>query len=253
MAEPSTNHRPEQFARVTGSPGEAPRLTGLLRVIWPFVGSALVAGYLLRAAFPHPPLNTTAIGAGFLALAGVLAWSVSLGRHRLHSYLKGAKGEEWVARLLGFLPASFRVYHGMHVAGTLLKGGSDYDHVVVGPTGVFLIETKNWAGRITVQDGEVLYNGEKPDRPPLMQVKAAAAALRRDLRAEAHRGVDVQPVLCFAEGLLQGGRAGAAGVLICTRHTLMDTLQEQPEHTLPPAIQDKVVYYLDQQVASRDE
>lgn len=238
---------PDQFARVAGSPGETPRIAGLMRVLWPFLFLAFAAGYLVRAAWPFPPMGTTAIGAGFLALAGVLAWSVTLGRHRLESFLKGARGEEWVARALSFLPATFRVYHG--IASSESRFGGDYDHVVVGPTGIFLIETKSWNGRITMRDGRVLYDGKEPDRPPLDQVKEATGILRKELREQVHRNLEVQPVLCFAQGHVPEGRTGASGVLICTADTLGEVLQEPPDTPVPQVIQKQACYYLDQRTA----
>ena len=241
--------RPEHFAQVRGSPGQVPRAAGLVRVIWPFFLLAAVAGYLVRAAWPWPPMGATAIGAGFLTAAGALAWSVTIGRHRLQSFLKGARGEEWVARTLSFLPAPFRVYHGLPFQAARLGRTSDYDHVVVGPTGVFLVETKHWAGRISVRDGRVLYNNEEPDRPPLEQVKDAATALRRELREAVHPQLEVHPVLCFVDGHLPEGRAGTGGVMICTSHTLIDLLQEKPDQPLTKSVLDQTAYYLDRRGA----
>lgn len=242
-ASPQDRITPEQFARVAGSPGETPRLAGLVRVLWPFFLLLFVAGYLVRAAWPVPVLGATGIGAGFLTLAGVLAWSVTFGRHRLESFLKGARGEEWVARALSFLPASYRVYHGLTSADGKL--GSDYDHVVVGPTGIFLIETKSWNGRITVRDGRVLYDGIEPDRPPLDQVKNAAAQLRKELREQGAQKAEVYPVLCFAQGQIQDGRTGAAGVLICTADLLCELLREKSDEPPSRTVQEQVIYYLD--------
>jgi hypothetical protein len=231
-----------QFARVSGSPGESPRLAGLLRVMWPFFLMTFAAGYLVRGAWEYPSLNLSVIGVAFLFLAGAIAFSVSLGRLRLESFLKGARGEESVARALGFLPAEYRVYHGLAAVG------GDYDHVVVGPTGIFLIETKSWSGRISVRDGELLYNGDLPDRPPLEQVKSAASDLRRELREIAHPGSEVSPVLCFAQGFLPDGRVGASGVMICKPDTLLQILQEPVEHPLPLAVLDRIALYLDRRV-----
>jgi hypothetical protein len=241
MTDPITTR---QFARVSGSPGEAPRLAGLLRVMWPFFLMTFAAGYLARSAWEYPYLDLKVIGGAFLFLAGGMAFSVSLGRVRLESFLKGARGEESVARALGFLPAAYRVYHG------LSAGGGDYDHVVVGPTGVFLVETKSWNGRISVRDGVLLYNGEMPDRPPLEQVKSAAASLRRELRETVHKGLEVGAVLCFAQGYLPDGQAGASGVMICKPDTLLQILQEPIDHPLPVTVLDRIALYLDQRAGA---
>lgn len=242
---PSSTLRPEQFARVHGSPGEAPRVAGLLRVGWPFLLIAVGTGYLLRAAWPWPPMPNVLIGAAFLGLAGALAASVSVGRERLQSFIKGARGEEWVARTLSFLPADYRVYHGLRDVQGWLRQGADYDHVVVGPSGLFLVETKFWAGTIAVRDGRIKCDGEEPDRPPLEQVKQSAAELRQQLGSALNREVDVQPVLCFVGGALTAGLTGSSGVVICSGDTLLDVLQEKQGPPLARAICQQIAQYLD--------
>ena len=52
----------KRFARVYGSPGEAPRVLGLLRAFWPLLLICLIVGYLLRAALPVPALEPTHVG-----------------------------------------------------------------------------------------------------------------------------------------------------------------------------------------------
>lgn len=237
--------RPEQFARVHGSPGEAPRVAGLLRVGWPFLLNAVCTGYLLRAAWPWPPMPNALIGASFLALAGALAVSVTVGRERLQSFIKGARGEEWVARTLSFLPAEYRVYHGLSEARGWLRHGADYDHVVVGPSGLFLVETKFWAGTIAVRDGRIMCDGEEPDRPPLEQVKESASVLRQQLSTALQRTLDVQAVLCFVGGSLTDGLTGSSGVVICNGDTLLDVLQEKQGPPLARAVRQQVAQYLD--------
>jgi hypothetical protein len=57
----------------------------------------------------------------------------------------GAKGEESVIRVLRKLDPSFKRIHDVFLPGT----EGNIDHVVVGPTGVFVIETKNHNGTIS--------------------------------------------------------------------------------------------------------
>jgi hypothetical protein len=250
-ATPTTSNAasPEQFARVHGSPGEAPRSLGLFLMIWPFLLVFLLLGYLIRALWPYPDMSHMAIGVALLGLAGLLAWFVSGGRARWELYIKGARGEEWVARTLAFLPASYSVYHGVRHAGPpLLGAGGDYDHIVVGPTGVFLVETKNWSGNIRVQDGRIVYDGREPSRPPLEQVKDAAARLRQELRDQASVDVEVKPVLCFVHGRLPGGQTGVGGVLICSGRALREVLLETPEQVLGKAAREKMEFCLNQRM-----
>jgi len=65
-------------------------------------------------------------------------------------WIRGGQGELRVDRVLGTLPPEFAVFHDYHpvrVDGENARW--NVDHVVVGPTGVFVIETKNYSrGRV---------------------------------------------------------------------------------------------------------
>ena len=234
-----------KYARVVGSPGEWARFAGLVRALWPLFLIAVAFGYLLRAILPMPPFGETAAGFLFLVLAGGLAWAAALKGKRLELFMKGARGEEWVAHELAFLPASYVVFHGvrMEKRGFLARHG-DYDHVVVGPSGVFLVETKNWSGRITIQDGQILCNGLKPDRSPLDQVKTAAAELRQRLGKSLKSPPAAQPIICFAAGQLAGGQQGIAGVMLCDLSNLNILIQESHDESLPETTQAEVAAFL---------
>ena len=67
----------------------------------------------------------------------------------IENWATGTQGERSTARVLKGLPGEWAVFHDIEVA----KG--NWDHVVIGPRGVFLLESKNLGGRVTV-DGEGL-------------------------------------------------------------------------------------------------
>lgn len=216
-----------RFATVYGSPGQKPRTLGPLRVFWPLAPICFAAGWLLRAALPVPALSVTQAGFLFLALAIVLTLFIGWSARRLRSFLKGAKGEEKVARILSFLPATHTVFNDME----LDEQGADFDHIVVAPAGVFVIETKTWSGEITFENGQVLCNGKRPSRPPLKQVREAAAHLTEHLADTRCPDVPVYPVLCFVDHRLKDGLANIGGVRICTDatlHTLFENSLETP-------------------------
>jgi hypothetical protein len=74
------------------------------------------------------------------------------------AYRVGAVGEEKVARQLARLPDSWHVLHSVPV-GTK---GSDIDHVIVGPSGVFTVNTKHHPdGNVWVAGDTFLVNGRK--------------------------------------------------------------------------------------------
>ncbi len=74
------------------------------------------------------------------------------------SWYLGAKGELDVAAMLATLPASWSVFHSLPI-GTK---GADIDHLVIGPGGVFTINTKNHTGKgIWVAGQTLMVSGYK--------------------------------------------------------------------------------------------
>ena len=220
----------ERFAKIYGSPGQGPRTLGPLRVFWPLIPICLTAGWLLHAALPVPHLSTSSAGILFILLAVLFIVFTSWSSQRLLSFFKGAEGEEIVARILSFLPANHTVFNDLQ----LDPGGPAFDHIVVAPAGIFVIETKNWSGEISFQNGQVLCNGHAPSRSPLKQVREEAAALLDHLSAAGCPTAPVYPVICFVGNRPQDGLANVGGVRICTE-TDLRTLFENTLETPVPA------------------
>ena len=218
-----------RFAKVYGSPGQGPRTLGPLKVFWPLAPICFAAGWLLHAAAPFPRLSTSQAGVLFVLLAASLALFSGWSAKRLRSFLKGAEGEETVARILSFLPANHTVFNDLQ----LDPGGPAFDHIVVAPAGIFVIETKNWSGDITFENGQVICNGRLPSRPPLKQVKEEAAALLDHLSAAGCPSAPVYPVVCFAGNRPQGGISNIGGVRICTETDLLSFFENTLETPVP--------------------
>jgi hypothetical protein len=109
-----------------------------------------------------------------LAVGGALLAGTYAGYARIAAFFKGAAGEEAVARVLASLPAGFEVFHSLDLGGGLLMWRrGDLDHLVVGPTGIFAIETKNWQGTVTLEQGELRVDGVLPGRSPVRQAHQA--------------------------------------------------------------------------------
>jgi len=217
----------DRFAKVYGSPGQGPRTLGPLKVFWPLAPICFAAGWLLHAAMPFPRLSTSQAGVLFVLLAVALALFIGWSARRLRSFLKGAEGEETVARVLSFLPANHTVFNDLQ----LDPDGPAFDHIVVAPAGIFVIETKNWSGEITFENGQVLCNGHRPSRPPLKQVREEAAALLDHLSAAGCPAAPVYPVVCFTGNRPRGDVSNIGGVRICTEtglHALFENTLETP-------------------------
>jgi len=74
------------------------------------------------------------------------------------AWRQGAAGEEEVARRLKKLGPSWRVLHSVPAG----SNETDVDHVVIGPRGVFSLNTKNHFGKkVTVYDHAIYVSGVK--------------------------------------------------------------------------------------------
>ena len=220
-------------------------MAGLARVLWPFLVAAALSGFLLRAAFPSPAFGRPVAGLLLVLLGAAVAVLCRVLKPMLQSFLKGARGEEWVAHELQFLPSVYEVFHAVEVpVAQSTEFGGDCDHVVVGPSGIFVVETKNWNGRVTVENGMVLYDGTSPSRPPLEQVKESARLVRQFLSAALQREVDVTPILCFAGNTLDGKTQGVGGVIVCNARFLNVVIEQNTERPLEAAFGEAIAKQL---------
>ena len=203
-------------ASVHGVPGEHARATGVMRAIWQLLAAIFLCGVFLGAVLPRVAPGVA--GAGFLVAALFLLWAVRDGFRGLDSFFKGARGEESVAALLAALPRGYHVFHDFMCG---CAGG--IDHVVVGPSGVFAVETKCWAGAVTFEAGAILADGELPSRPPIAQARASAHALALFLRDKLESVPVCMPVVCFASDTFKPEMLTCDDTVICNA-TALQTL-----------------------------
>ncbi|HZD17497.1 MAG TPA: nuclease-related domain-containing protein [Actinomycetota bacterium] len=138
----------------------------------------------------------------------ILFWSPEE-RVWLANQRKGAIGEETVGRALAELEAEgFRVIHGLDT------GRGDIDHVVVGPTGVFAIETKAWRGRVSLGPGGRLRLAGHDQERTIGQVMAEALEVKRRLADAGIRAFVEAVVVLTATHLPKGPVAGKHATVI---------------------------------------
>jgi hypothetical protein len=87
---------------------------------------------------------------------------------------RGLDGELKVSQILSDLED-----HGFLIVEHIDIGYGDVDHVVIGPTGVFAVETNNWSGRVTAANGILLRNGQPADASGRQAVRGAIAIRER--------------------------------------------------------------------------
>jgi hypothetical protein len=109
----------------------------------------------------------------------------------------GAKAEQAVAEALQELPDDYHVFHDLEFPGF------NIDHVVLGPNGIFLVETKSQKGNITQENDVLLRNGRKFFKNYLNQCWSQTYSLRDHLGADKLQGQAIKPLLCFARGFVE--------------------------------------------------
>lgn len=218
------------MAEIHGVAGEWARVKGTVFGLWPLFLCVFVLGFAVAfGAFVSP------IAGGVIVVVALLAASFALyrGLGHLERYYKGARGEERVAGILKELPGAY------HVFNDFVAGGGHVDHVVVGPAGVFAVETKFWRGKVTVEDGCILLDGQLPDHSPLAQVLAEAAAVKATLAKSGWSGT-VTPVLTFASDTFDAVIAEVRGAVVINSNHLRESF-ETDRVMIPPAELERLV------------
>lgn len=148
---------------------------------------------------------------------------------RAELFEQGAEGEAETARVLATLPPGWTVLNDLRWPGRRL---ANVDHVVIGPNGIFVIDSKNWTGRITTAGGTLRQNGYNREKAV---AGAADAALTVAEQAGAHARF-VHGVITFA------GRddvsAWCRDVAVCCTANLLAMLQGWPERLTPEQVAD---------------
>ena len=177
------------------------------RAIWEDkidVWAMLAVVFFVLAAFewfryfrpmPPQPWPVTLIAIGVI---GFVAQRILRLRPKIRALRQGAEGERAVGQFLDRLRGDgYQVFH------DVLGEGFNLDHVVIGPAGVFTVETKTWSkavrgdSRISYDGEHLVVGGQKPDRDPLLQAKAQARWLTALLAESTGRRLAVQPVVVF--------------------------------------------------------
>jgi Nuclease-related domain len=98
---------------------------------------------------------------------------------------------------------------------------ANVDHLVIGPSGVFVVDSKQWTGTVNQgADGLAWYNHYPLDRT-LETVRWEAQVIGRLLGTRAH------PLLCVHGAHVRGGGLEAQGVAIVPAHLLRGALGDE--------------------------
>jgi hypothetical protein len=156
----------------------------------------------------------------YLALELVLAFALLAVAHYavplVHRREIGAGGEEHVGSVLATLGEEWSVIHDAHIAS------GNIDHIVIGPGGIFAIETKARGGNVRVRDvhGATLHRA-RSQRRALEEITGCAA----------------EPLLVFSRAWVDRPLARRGGVRVLPARMLAKHLRARPAVLEPHDVQ----------------
>jgi hypothetical protein len=118
----------------------------------------------------------------------------------------GRDGEKAVGQFLESLRHDgYKIFH------DVIGDGFNIDHVVIGPTGIYSIETKTFSKPVD-KNSKIVFDGEKItkdgyeiDRDPVIQARAQSRWLSELLEDSTSRRPDVLPVVLFPGWFVESG------------------------------------------------
>jgi hypothetical protein len=193
-------------------------------------GVFLLAAMLAARLSPWQPRFIAGMLAG--AALTLFLWAWDDPPEVIAKWRRGYEGERATEKALRALGAGWHVHH--DIQGRF----GNLDHIVVGPGGVFLLETKNLSGRAEVEGGVLHVRfPESPiddySCPQLARaIFGAAAGLRERLKGELGWIVDVYPIVVlvgpYPQRCTELGRLAYVGA-----RELAGWLGEQPRRVAP--------------------
>ena len=139
---------------------------------------------------------------------------------------KGGSGEVRVAAALRQLDSRFSVLDDLDVP----RSKANLDHVVIGPTGVWLIDAKAYSGTLKLGSG-TLWNGRTPIRHECEKAQWEAERLSQYME------VPVHTVLCFVDTGLPAPVVPLNGVTVCSLEAVVDLVRSGPVVLQPEVVE----------------
>jgi hypothetical protein len=155
-------------------------------------------------------------GLAGLAAAALVGWRLRFRpSEQARRWQRGARGERRTARLLRRLTRDgYICFHDLAVPGS----DANVDHLVIGRSGVFVIDSKQWTGHIHQGADGLAWHNHYPLGRTLQTVRWEAEAISHLL------GTHTAALLCVHGAHVDRGGLHAGGVVIVPARRLRDAL-----------------------------
>ena len=127
------------------------------------------------------------------------------------NFRKGAAGEIIIGNLLDTFP------HDYYVINDLTTPFGNIDHVVIGPSGSYVIDTKHWKGTVSADsNGELLLNGKPTDKPEIKKFTHRLMDIQKKIQTLSSLDPFIQGVFVFPSAYIEA-KWGTTGYVHCVR------------------------------------
>jgi hypothetical protein len=185
------------------------------------LASVALAG--LVAALAVDQVAPALAGWAGLVAAGLVGWRLRFRVSRdARNWQRGAQGERRTARQLDRLARhGWVVFHDLAVPDSRANA----DHLIIGPAGVFLADSKNWRGHLAFAPDGTLWHGSYPLTATLATIGFEAQTIADALAVP---GLVVEPLLVVHGSTIPWGEQYLGGVAVLSAGRLVATLLALP-------------------------
>ncbi len=210
------------------------------KVMIPLVGAVIFIVFAAMEWYRHfsgvPPSPKTMSVLAVLTSGYAVMRFFSV-RREFRRLRQGADGEKAVGQFLeGLRERGYRVFH------DILGQSFNVDHVLIGPAGVFTVETKTWSkpargeARIVFDGEKILAGSFEPDRDPVIQARAQAGWMKEFLAESTARRFEVRSVILFPGWYVEQTPGSSRQLWVLNPKALETFLSNEPERLSPDEI-----------------
>jgi len=210
-----------KFIGIAGDFMKEKALKRRLNALIGFFMAGLLAMLILGVAVGYMWASRNLLGFLVLFLALVLIFPVINFLDRLSDKQirdsrkeeKGADGERDFVKHLKDLPDTYTVVSDLDFADSY----GNIDHLIIGPTGVFSIDVKDWTGTVASDGkGELLLNGKPTSKPEIKRSVRRTMEFRSRVKALTNLDPYIQGVFAFLHTHVEA-KWGTTGAVHCIR------------------------------------
>jgi len=175
-----------------------------------------------------------ALSIGFLTL--LLKAILRLADKKSLAYRAGRKGENSIYFTLKTLPDNFTVFQNVIIPDK----NENIDFIVLGPTGLFTVEVKNYNGEITFSKGALLHNGKPFEKDIVHQSTRQWQAINSYFKDKIGKDIFVQPIIVFSHNakLHFGMKQVVKNIVVIQKEWLIRAITERARIFIPEQIEN---------------